>query len=112
MDKSQIRSYIKEWVRLDDEIEKSKKEIKEMNATKKELSDKLLYYMKDQEIDQFDLNNGKLIRNVKKTKAPLSKKSLLNCLTKYYKDEELAQKISIFILESREEKIKEHICKK
>ena len=112
MDKSHIRSYIKEWVRLDDEIVKNKKEIKDMTLAKKELSDKLLYYMKDQEIDQFDLNNGKLVRHVQKTKTPLSKKSLLNCLTKYYKDEEVAQKVSIFILESREEKIKEHICKK
>jgi len=112
MDKAQIRSYIKEWVRLDDEIVKSKKEIKEMNATKKVLSDKLLYYMKDQEIDQFDLNTGKLVRHVQKTRAPLSKKSLMTCLMKYYKDEEEAQKVSIFILDSREEKIKEHICKK
>jgi hypothetical protein len=112
MDKSQIRSYIKEWVQMDDEIQKQKKKVKELTLAKKELSDKLLYYMKDQEIDQFDLNNGKLVRHVTKTKTSLSKRYLMDCLIKYYKDEEIAQKLSVFILDSREEKIKEHICKK
>lgn len=113
MDKSQVRSTIKEWVRLDDEICELKIKIKELNTKKKDFSETLLHVMKDQEIDAFELSNeGKLVRHVRKTKSPLSKKHLMVCLSKYYKDEETVKKLSLFILDSREEKTNELIFKK
>ena len=81
MDKSQIRNSIKEWVKLDDEIHELKMNIKQLNVAKKTISEKLLDIMKDQEIDAFDLNDGKLVRHVRKTRVPLSKKHLMTCLS-------------------------------
>ena len=69
--------------------------------------------MKEKKIDEFDLNNeGKLVRQTKKTKQPINKKQLYTSLTKYYNDETDAQKITEFILNSRGEKLSETICKK
>jgi len=78
MDKQQLKTHIKEWVKLDEEISQFKRQIRELNVKKKKLSDQLLQVMKEQEIDAFDLNNeGKLIRQVRKTKTPLTKKYIL-----------------------------------
>jgi seryl-tRNA synthetase len=113
MDKQQLKTHIKEWVKLDEEISQYKRQIRELNIKKKKLSDQLLQVMKEQEIDAFDLNNeGKLIRQVRKTKAPLTKKYILTSLVNYFKDDEKAKEASNFILESRTLKMNESICKK
>ena len=113
MDKQQLKTHIKDWVKIDDEISHFKRQIRDLNLKKKKLSDQLLEVMKEQEIDAFDLNNdGKLIRQVRKTKTPLNKKTIMTSLGNYFKDEEKAKEASDFILESRTLKINESICKK
>ena len=83
MDKQQLKTHIKEWVKLDDEISQYKQQIRDLNLKKKKLSEQLLSVMKEQEIDAFDLNNeGKLIRQVRKTKSPLTKKYILTSLVR------------------------------
>lgn len=113
MDKQQLKTHIKEWVKLDDEISHYKKQIRELNIKKKKISEQLLSVMKEQEIDAFDLNNdGKLIRQVRKTKTPLTKKYIMSSLVNYFKDDEKAKEASTFILESRTLIMNESICKK
>ena len=66
--------------------------------------------MKSNNIDEFDINNGKLIYTKSKSKAPLSKKHLLNSLTDFYKnDVEMADQLTKFIMDSRLEVTKEQI---
>ena len=113
MDKSNLKQTIKEWVRLDDEASVLKQQLRKLNHQKKEMSSRLIEIMKDQKIDQFDLNNdGKLIRQTKTIKQPLNKKSLLTNLSKYYNDEANAVKVTEFLLNTRLEKISETLCKK
>ena len=113
MDKQQLRQQIRDWVKLDEESEQLKKRLRQINQTKKEISSKLLVVMKEQDIDEFDLNQeGKLIRQVKKTKQSLSKKQLMTSLFHYYKNEGEAKKTTDFILNTRTEKISETLCKK
>ncbi len=113
MDKQLIKTQIKEWVKLDDDISLLKDKIKEHNQKKKIITENLLHIMKEQEIDAFDLNNeGKLIRQVRKSKSALTKKFIMSSLTTYFKDDEKAKKASDFILESRVLKLNESICKK
>ena len=113
MDKQQLKTHIKEWVKLDDEISQYKQQIRDLNLKKKKLSEQLLIVMKEQEIDAFDLNNeGKLVRQVRKTKSPLTKKYILTSLVNYFKDDEKAKEASNYILESRTLKMNESICKK
>jgi hypothetical protein len=113
MDKQRLKIDIKEWVQIDDEISEHRKKIRELAEKKKKISEQLLQTMKDQEIDAFDLNNdGKLVRQVRKTKSPLTKKYIMTTLVNYFKDDEKAKEASTFLLESRILKTNEFICKK
>lgn len=108
-----LKQNIKDWVKLDEEMCELRKRMRALNQAKVALSEGLLTVMKDQKIDEFDLNNeGKLVRQTKKSKQPINKKQLLTTLSKYYDNEKDAQKVTEFILNSRQEKMSESICKK
>ena len=68
--------------------------------------------MKNNEIDCFDINNGRLIYSKNKVKAPLSKKTLIGALQKYYDDDDEAKRVTEFLMESRTETVKEQIRRK
>jgi hypothetical protein len=112
MDKQLLVQHIKDWVRYDDEIRHLKTEIRKRNEAKKAMSEELLRLMKSNEIDEIDLSDGKIVRQVRTTKTPLNKKHLLHCLATYYKNVDKAKEVSDFILESRETKTNESIQKK
>jgi hypothetical protein len=106
-----LKQNIKDWVKLDEEMSELRQRIRTLNQAKKALSEGLLTIMKDQRIDEFDLNNdSKLVRQTKKKQNnPLT---LITSLSKYYEDEKDAQKVTEFILNSRLERLSESICKK
>ena len=110
--KEQLVSHIREWVKIDEEIKVLSSEVKSRRQKKKELTQQLVNVMKDNEIDCFDINNGKLIYSKNKIKSPLNKKTLIEALHKYYDDEEEAERITTFLMESRNEVIKENIRRK
>lgn len=111
--KEQLVKYVKGWIQMDNEIKEFQKEIKERKDKKKDVTDKLLHIMKDNEIDCFDINGGQLIYSTTKVKAPLNKNTLMNALLKFYQnDQNQAQKVGDFLMETREEKIKESIRRK
>ena len=115
MNKEELISNIKEWISLDEEIKELQKQIKEKRNEKKQNTETLVRIMRDNEIDCFDLdsNGGKLIYTKKKIKQSLSKKHLMKCLMQYFnEDTTQAKNISNFILNNREEKIKENIRRK
>jgi len=111
--KDQLVNNIKEWIKIDNEIAKLKADIKEKNSNKKTLSDNLVTVMKANKIDCFDINGGALIYKTNKVKKPLSGKTLLLALQNYYKtDVKIAEDITKFVLDSREEQVKETIKRK
>jgi hypothetical protein len=115
MNKEELVSNIKQWITLDEEIKNLQRQIKEKRNEKKENTETLVRIMRDNEIDCFDLdsNGGKLIYTKQKIKKSLSKKHLMKCLMQYYKeDSQQARQVSNFILNNREEKIKENIRRK
>ena len=113
MEKGGIRQLIKDWVTLENEMSALRKQMKLLNTKKKEISDKLLLIMKEQKIDEFDLNTeGKLLRQTKTVKQSLNKKTLPLILNKYYTSDEEVHKITEFILNSRPEKVSEVLRKK
>ena len=84
-----------------------------LREEKKALTSSLVEVMKTNEIDCFDINDGKLMYAKSKHKKPINKKSLFDALQTYFKeDKELAQEVSDHILNSREETIKESIKRK
>ena len=59
--KQELVSLIKEWISCDNKIKQIQKIAKETRAEKKILTETLVSVMKDNEIDCFDINNGKLV---------------------------------------------------
>jgi hypothetical protein len=110
MDKDRVVETIKEWIGVDNEIKTLQKQIREKRQDKKELSDMLVDIMKNNEIDEFDVNDGKIIYSKNKVKKSITKKHLLKAMSDIFKDNpEKAKEITSFILESREEKVNETI---
>jgi len=103
---------IKEWVKMDNEIRELKKQEKTRKKKQDELSKKLMEIMKSNEIDEFDINQGKIIYKKKNVKKPITKKNLLEILSKYYNgDLTSASKLNTFIMDNREETIIETITR-
>jgi hypothetical protein len=111
--KEQLIKTIKEWVKLDNDIRKLQKEASQRKNEKAKISASLMEIMKKNEIDCFDINNGQICYNKKNIKKPITKKVLLDILSKYYKGDLLkASEINNFILDNREETVKETIVLK
>ena len=77
---------IKEWVECEKKIKEINNEIKKYKDKKKILTKTLIDVMKNNEIDCFDINNGKIVHRTSKTKAPVSKDYLSQILAKYFKN--------------------------
>lgn len=110
--KDQLVQHIKEWIGVDEEIKSLQKEIRAHKENQKKLTQTLMEVMKSNEIECFDLNDGKLMYTKNKTKQTINKKYLMNTLIKCLEDPKDAEKVTEFILDNREEKIKENIRRK
>lgn len=108
--KTELINNIKEWIKLDNEINKMKRETKDKNLKKNKLTDALVAVMKKNSIDCFDISGGILVFKQTKIKQAINKKSLLSALQKYYANDVVkANEIVDHVLSNREEKIKETI---
>ena len=108
--KDELVLNIKEWIKMDSEINKLKTQLKFKTKEKKTLTNELLNVMKRNSIDCFNTNGGKLIYKCNKSRETISKKFLLTQLEKYYKEQpETAKELTQFILDNRTEIIKDDI---
>ena len=111
--KEELVKHIRGWIQIDNDISALQRQMKTLREDKKNLTASLVDVMKSNEIDCFDINDGKLIYAKSKYKKPINKKSLSDALQSYFKnDTELAQELSNHIMNSREETIKESIKRK
>ena len=111
--KEQLVKTIKEWVKIDNDIRKLQAEIAKRKNEKKSISNNLMNIMKQNEIDCFDINDGQIYYSKKNIKKPITKKVLMNTLSKFYKgDINKATELNNFIIENREEIVKETIERK
>ena len=110
--KEELIQTIKKWVKIDNEIRALQTECNKRKVEKKTISNDLINVMKKHEIDCFDITDGQ-INYVKHTvKKPITQKMLLSILSSYYnEDVSKAQEINNFILDQREEVIKEKISR-
>ena len=111
--KTELISNIKEWIKLDNEISKLQTELKERKDKKKSLSFNLMDIMKKNNLDCFDINGGSILYKKNVTKKPITAKSLMQLLHQYYPAaSEKAEELTKFILDNREEQLKETILRK
>ena len=110
LNKTELVGSIKEWIRFDNEIRNLNKEIRDRKTQMTKISQNLMSTMKDNNIDEFNVKEGKLIYSKKQVKKPITKKYLTDVLLKYYKgDDEQATELNSFINENREATVKETI---
>jgi len=110
INKAEIIESIKEWIRIDNEIRNLNKEVRDRKTQQTNISKRLMTTMKDNNIDEFNVKEGKLIYSKKQVKKPITKKYLTDVLMKYYDgDTEQATELNSFIDENREATTKESI---
>ena len=111
--KEELITNIKEWIKIDTEINKLQQEIKDRKNNKKKLTEALMTVMKKNEIECFDINGGSLVYKQSKVKKPINAKSLIATLQTYFASTPAkAEEVTKFILDNREEQIKETIKRK
>lgn len=111
-DKSALLESIKAWLQIDNELRELQKASKERREMKKELTNNLVNVMRDNEIDCFDVKDGQLMYKRSVSRGPVNKKLLLTTLSTYLKNNKQAEDLCTFILDSREEKVRETITRK
>jgi hypothetical protein len=108
--KDQLKEYLRQWVRVENEIGTLNAEIKKRKLLHQQLSASLLSVMRQNEIDCFDLANGRIVYSKTKIRAPLNNGQIKTALTTYYKDDaDKATNLTQFLLASRVEKTRESI---
>jgi hypothetical protein len=111
--KEQLVKTIKEWVKIDNEIRTLQQQQLIRKKEKKIISDSLIEVMKKNEIDCFDINDGQIIYNKKNVKKPITKKMLLNVLSNFFENDTVkANELNNYILENREDIVRENIVRK
>jgi hypothetical protein len=113
INKEALVSIIREWVKNDNEIRELKKQENARKNANKALTVKLIEIMRSNQLDCFDINDGCILYKKTNVKKPLSKKTLYQLLNEYYKDDlGKATEVSEFLMEKREQVVKEKIVRK
>ena len=111
--KQQLVISIREWVRIDNEMRKLKSETSKRKKEQKKLSESLMSVMRKNDIDEFELNDGKLMYCKRSVKKPITQKILLGILANYYEgDIKKAVDVNNYIMENREEVEVEKLSRK
>jgi hypothetical protein len=109
--KEKLAQNVKSWLQMDKEIQLLQKELKERKKKKNDYTDSLVKIMKANEIDCFDISEGKILYTQNSVKKPINKNHLVECLSKYFEKNPNVPTDDIvkFILENREINVKEGI---
>ena len=111
--KEQMVTHIKRWMQYDNEIKKLQDELKTKKELRKQHTHELVEIMKTNDIDCFDVNNGKLIYTKTKVKTPLNKSQMMQALMQFYNNDELrVRELGDHLMSARQEKINESIRRK
>lgn len=98
IDKEKIKGYVQDYLNLDKEIATLKGAIKERNKQKKLLSEQILIFMKQFNIDDMNFSYGKLSYKTGQRKKALKKSNLLDSYSEFFQgDNDKAQKLMDFI---------------
>lgn len=113
-EKQLLKDTIKEWIKIDNELREIAKFTREKKQRKKEVNDTLMNLMRSKNIHGFDTSkDGSIMYVQNKVKVPLNKKHLLEALSNVFEGStEKAEQVSNYILESRQEKLRESIKRK
>lgn len=97
----EFKDKVLRWVTLDDELRNLRKKTKEINKEKKTNEEFILNFLESVDEKVVEIADGKLRRNISKTKAPLKKAGILAALVQITGDSTKAKELTEHILNSR-----------
>lgn len=98
---NQFKQMVISWVEIDDQIRSINAKMKDLKTEKKEYEEKILDYLGSINENVIEITDGKLRRNVSKTKAALKQETIQTALEECVKDVEKASQMTHFILSKR-----------
>jgi len=98
---NQFKQMVISWVEIDDQIRSINAKMKDLKTEKKEYEEKILDYLGSINENVIEITDGKLRRNVSKTKAALKQETIQTALVECVKDVEKASQMTHFILSKR-----------
>jgi hypothetical protein len=96
-----FRNDVLTWVNIDDSIRTVRAKVKELTQEKKAFEEKILTYLSQVEEESIVIKDGKLSKNVSKTKAPLKKETIYQSLVQLVGDATKANAMTEHIINSR-----------
>ena len=96
-----FKKKVLKWLEIDDEIRNIRAKTKELTNDKKQYEESILSFLENVGEKELNVKDGKLRRNVSKTKAPLNKASIQKALTDIVKDKSKADVMTEHIINSR-----------
>jgi hypothetical protein len=104
--KEDLVEHIRKWIQIDNEIRQLQALVGERREMKKQITQELVDVMRDNEIEKFNLRDGKLVYKQTKRSTPLNEKHIANCLLDIFKDDpSKAQEATEMIMNRREIKM-------
>lgn len=100
--KNKLKMAVEEYINLDNQILTLQKAIRERKKKKEQLSNLILGTMKNNEIEQMNLKDNKLVYTVSHHKTPLNKEYLNGVLNNYFNNEKQAEAVLTHIFENRQ----------
>jgi hypothetical protein len=110
-DDEKLIGSIRTWLEYERQIKVLQSQTRTLRKNKKLVADQLTTFMRENEVDCFDVKNGKILYTRRTVKAPLNKKTLQAALEKFFSDKatDLSAEALDFLLESRPETVSEQI---
>tara|TARA_B100000214_G_C23457300_1_gene396637 strand:+ start:21 stop:410 length:390 start_codon:yes stop_codon:yes gene_type:complete len=100
-----FKNGVRNWVEIDDQIKELKAAIKELTALKKERQEEMVSFVKENNVENQKINitnGGEIKIETKECHKPLTKKYMLELLTRYFDNENKATEIIDFLYSNRE----------
>lgn len=97
----EFRNKVIRWIEIDDSIRELRVKTKELTTEKKQFEEYIINYMDQIEEKCFNIKDGKLRKNVSKTKGPLKKQIIHQALVEITGDSTKAKTMTDHIINSR-----------
>ena len=97
----EFRNKVIKWIEIDDSLRELRAKTKELTTEKKQFEEYILSYMDQIEEKCFNIKDGKLRKNVSKTKGPLKKQIIHQALVEIVGDPNKATAMTEHIINSR-----------
>ena len=102
---------VKSWIETEDKINTLMKSLKDLRDEKKQFENFIIEYMEEHDVSDVTITEGRIRKNVLKTKGGFNEKVILEGLAEITKDDTKAKDITKVIAQKRETKEKKYLKK-